>query len=559
MKKVKRGCLNHPDYFCYICGHFTPRDQRKQLTRKVKVAYHHYFGVKVGDQDRTWAPHICCSVCYVGLTQWLNGKRKSMPFAVPMIWREPRDHHSDCYFCMTNIAGYSKKNKSAIHYPNCDSALKPVPHDEQNPVPNPPVCLDSESDDDDDEESHREQESDAYEPIDDEKIPHLIGQAELNDLVRDLGLTKKKAELLGSRLQQWNLLQSGTTISHFRDRHVQLAKFYDKNDSICYCTDINGLMKELDCEYTPGDWRLFIDSSKVSLKAVLLHNGNVMPSIPLAHAVGLHETYDSMKLLLNVIKYRDHNWCLCGDLKVVSLLLGLQLGYTKYMCFLCLWNSRDDENHYTVKDWPARTDHVPGRYNVRHESLVDPTKILLPPLHIKLGLFKNFVKALGKDSGGFAYLQEKFKTTLTPAKISAGVFTGPQIREVIRDPTFKTQLQPAQLAAWDAFVAVVSNFLGNHRSENYEELVERLLTKYKDMGCRMSLKIHFLHSHLSFFPPNLGAVSDEQGERFHQEIATMENRYQGRYDSNMMGDFCWFLQRECDTNYKRKATSSNYF
>ena len=41
----------------------------------------------------------------------------------------------------------------------------------------------------------------------------------------------------------------------------------------------------------------------------------------------------------------------------------------------------------------------------------------------------------------------------------------------------------------------------------------------------MSLKIHFLHSHWDFFPPNLGAVSDEQGERFHQDIATIEKRY----------------------------------
>ena len=47
------------------------------------------------------------------------------------------------------------------------------------------------------------------------------------------------------------------------------------------------------------------------------------------------------------------------------------------------------------------------------------------------------------------------------------------------------------------------------------------------MGCRMSLKIHFLHSHLDFFSPNLGDVSDEHGERFHLEMMIMERRYQG--------------------------------
>ena len=58
------------------------------------------------------------------------------------------------------------------------------------------------------------------------------------------------------------------------------------------------------------------------------------------------------------------------------------------------------------------------------------------------------------------------------------------------------------------------------------------------MGCRMSLKIHFLHSHLYFFPPNLGAVSDEHGERFHQDIMKMESNYQGKWNPGMMGDFC---------------------
>ena len=69
----------------------------------------------------------------------------------------------------------------------------------------------------------------------------------------------------------------------------------------------------------------------------------------------------------------------------------------------------------------------------------------------------------------------------------------------------------------------------------------------------MSLKLHFLHSHLSFFPEN-GDVSDEHGERFHQSIARMENRYKGKWSPAMLADFCWNLQRdEPNTTYKRKA------
>ncbi|KAF2351930.1 hypothetical protein FHG87_017314, partial [Trinorchestia longiramus] len=59
-----------------------------------------------------------------------------------------------------------------------------------------------------------------------------------------------------------------------------------------------------------------------------------------------------------------------------------------------------------------------------------------------------------------------------------------------------------------------------------------------DLRCRMSIKIHFLHSHLHNFKENLGDVSEEQGEHFHQDIKTMEERYQGRWDSHMMADYC---------------------
>ena len=65
----------------------------------------------------------------------------------------------------------------------------------------------------------------------------------------------------------------------------------------------------------------------------------------------------------------------------------------------------------------------------------------------------------------------------------------------------------------------------------------------RDFGCRVSVKIHYLHSHLDNFPENLGDVREEQGERFHQDIKTMEERYQGRWDSHMMADYCWSLMR----------------
>ena len=86
-----------------------------------------------------------------------------------------------------------------------------------------------------------------------------------------------------------------------------------------------------------------------------------------------------------------------------------------------------------------------------------------------------------------------------------------------------------------------------------------LLTSYNAMGCNMSLKIHFLEVHLDFFPENLGEVSDEHGERFHQDIVTMEKRYQGKWTSSMLADYCWTLEMDVpDAKYRRKSYALHF-
>jgi len=55
-----------------------------------------------------------------------------------------------------------------------------------------------------------------------------------------------------------------------------------------------------------------------------------------------------------------------------------------------------------------------------------------------------------------------------------------------------------------------------------------MFSAFHDLGCKMSIKMHFVFSHLDKFPEKLGAISDEQGERYHQGFMTIEGRYQGR-------------------------------
>jgi hypothetical protein len=57
-------------------------------------------------------------------------------------------------------------------------------------------------------------------------------------------------------------------------------------------------MEEFKLEHTSRQWRFFTDLSKGRMKAVLLHNGNEFPSIPLAHAVHMKETYENLRVWL---------------------------------------------------------------------------------------------------------------------------------------------------------------------------------------------------------------------------------------------------------------------
>ncbi|GBP84995.1 hypothetical protein EVAR_64324_1 [Eumeta japonica] len=138
---MPRVCVNHPDNFCYICGQLTVKRQRRSLTPLVQNYYLNYFGFPVRNLDKTWTPSICCAQCVTLLTSWAKGSRH-MPFAVPMIWAEPKDHVSDCYFCQTSIKGINHKSRNSVNYPNLQSAQRPIPHSDNLPVPQRPVNMD---------------------------------------------------------------------------------------------------------------------------------------------------------------------------------------------------------------------------------------------------------------------------------------------------------------------------------------------------------------------------------------------------------------------------------
>ena len=163
-----------------------------------------------------------------------------------------------------------------------------------------------------------------------------MNQNDLNDLLRDLGLTEENWNFLSSRLKQSNMLQKGVNCIHFHFRHASFQEFFSVQNSVCYCSNISGLFEALESERHSNERKLFIDSGKASLKAVLLNNRNEKPSTPLLHATSRKEIHETIKLILRLITNFAYNGNNCGDLKVIDFLLDMQIGYNKLTTFsLC--------------------------------------------------------------------------------------------------------------------------------------------------------------------------------------------------------------------------------
>jgi hypothetical protein len=127
-------------------------------------------------------------------------------------------------------------------------------------------------------------------------------------------------------------------VSFYRKRQSYIAKYFSMDGDPVYCSDSGcRLMEELHLQHAPEQWRLFVDSSEVSLKTFLLRNGLKHPSIP--HAVHTKETYTNIQGLLQKNFFEDHQCNICADLKVVAMLTGIQGGCTIFCCFLCEWDS----------------------------------------------------------------------------------------------------------------------------------------------------------------------------------------------------------------------------
>ena len=91
----------------------------------------------------------------------------------------------------------------------------------------------------------------------------------------------------------WNILHQDSDLYFFRDRQYEFKYIFSQENDVLFCNDVCSVIEVLGHQQDPTEWRLFIDSSKVSFKTVLLQNLYPYPITP-----KWKKSYENMKLLL---------------------------------------------------------------------------------------------------------------------------------------------------------------------------------------------------------------------------------------------------------------------
>lgn len=147
-----------------------------------------------------------------------------------------------------------------------------------------------------------------------------------------------------------------------------------------------------------------IDSSKASLKAVLLHIGNTFASLLLGHSVHLEDNYNDLSMILEKIN-NQHK---------ISLLFML--------------TEQSSQRPPLERNWLTSSKCL----NTWSKTLIPPDKVLTPFLHTKLGLMKHFVKSLHKDGKGHRYVPKSIRI-----QVKRKFLLAPTSKTVIRLPLFR--------------------------------------------------------------------------------------------------------------------------
>ena len=159
------------------------------------------------------------------------------------------------------MSEWNQRKKKDLYHPDIESARRPIPHCAEVPVftslPDltaDEMLLEAMGDTDSSDRSISSSSSMAAAASLLSAKPRPFSQGQLNDLVRDLDLSKESSEILASRLGEHGIPDSGTKITFHCDRNNLLIRFFTMEDDFVYCNNIQDLLSEMSLpEYNPDE------------------------------------------------------------------------------------------------------------------------------------------------------------------------------------------------------------------------------------------------------------------------------------------------------------------
>lgn len=132
-----------------------------------------------------------------------------------------------------------------------------------------------------------------------------------------MNLWKDASECLVSKLNDKNLLEYSTKITVYRTRENDLFSLTQEHNLTFYL-DIEVSWKKWDSNNIMPIIDVYLLTGPAYFKIVLLHNGNKFGSVQIAHSTVMKGEYET--IVLQSIKYQEHRWMICMDLKKGTLL-----------------------------------------------------------------------------------------------------------------------------------------------------------------------------------------------------------------------------------------------
>lgn len=349
-------CSQNKKKVCFVQAEYVTTSNRIDFTKSARKEFTDLYGIKVFTRYN-YTPSIICRKCRSNLN---NSKNYGTPlfYNYPARFKRPKDDHSNCFLCLiqTPTSNLNYQPGSEVIYPKNSNLTQPIEMTKDNIeyddiIYNEELNVndydqlnnyyeddsidennDSLEDGDPDDKEYFATKKEENEVLKKRKldVDKKVSNDELSKLIATMGVGVKQSVLLAQFFRKSKFVAPDFSISKVKYRSNDLKDFFQVyNEKTVYMKNINNFYQLYLNDYDSTKFRLFLDSGSNHFLGCLIYipqseedatNARV---IPVFFSLGdIKETYSNLKLVLELLDYKTHNWYIVSHFKVTNMLMG---------------------------------------------------------------------------------------------------------------------------------------------------------------------------------------------------------------------------------------------